>query len=388
MPTIRRFGLSLLCALGISAVLAAQAPPRALVADAASKGDLNAVRTLLKQGADVNTPRGDGMTALHWAAERGDAALAEMLIYAGANVVGRHAHRPVHAAAPRRPQRQRGRRQGAAQRRRGPVRADAHQRRDAAAPGGRSRQRRRRDGAPRQGRRRQREGIRVGPDAAHLRRRVEPRGRDQAARPARREGRCADQVGRSPEAVGVRSAGLADSSARSSRRPCRRARRRRRRRCRRRFRRRVSSTRRARPPSRRPQSRRARPRVAAAADAAARGAGGAGAGAAPTAPDPVDLGSAGLDQTPQRGGGGAGGGGGAQGGTERRWPGPAHLGQGRPDGAASRGASGLRRIDDGAARRGRQRQPEDGRRHTRRCSSRSSTASSTSRWSSSTAAPT
>ena len=33
--------------------------------------------------------QGDGMTALHWAAERGDAAMAEMLLYAGANVVGR-----------------------------------------------------------------------------------------------------------------------------------------------------------------------------------------------------------------------------------------------------------------------------------------------------------
>ena len=102
MPTIRRFGLSLLCALGISAVLAAQAPPRALVADAASKGDLNAVRTLLKQGADVNTPRGDGMTALHFAADRGDVAMTEMLVYAGANVaaVTRIGHyTPLHLAS-------------------------------------------------------------------------------------------------------------------------------------------------------------------------------------------------------------------------------------------------------------------------------------------------
>ncbi|HKW01927.1 MAG TPA: ankyrin repeat domain-containing protein, partial [Vicinamibacterales bacterium] len=102
MPTIRRFGLSLLCALAVSAVLAAQTPPRALVADAASKGDINAVRTLLKQGADVNTSRGDGMTALHFAAERGDGALAEMLIYAGANVsagtrIGQYT--PLHLAA-------------------------------------------------------------------------------------------------------------------------------------------------------------------------------------------------------------------------------------------------------------------------------------------------
>ena len=44
------------------------------------------VTALLKQGADVNAAQGDGMTALHWAAMNGDAELAKMLIYAGANV--------------------------------------------------------------------------------------------------------------------------------------------------------------------------------------------------------------------------------------------------------------------------------------------------------------
>ena len=42
--------------------------------------------TLLKQGADVNASQGDGMTALHWAASRGDAALTQMLISAGGNI--------------------------------------------------------------------------------------------------------------------------------------------------------------------------------------------------------------------------------------------------------------------------------------------------------------
>src|SRR5262249_12187981 len=55
------------------------------VADAAMRGDKDAVRTLLKQGADVNAAESDGMTALHWAADRGDAELAGMLLYAGAN---------------------------------------------------------------------------------------------------------------------------------------------------------------------------------------------------------------------------------------------------------------------------------------------------------------
>ena len=42
----------------------------------------DAVRALLKKGADVNAAQGDGMTALHWAAMKGDAELAQMLIYA------------------------------------------------------------------------------------------------------------------------------------------------------------------------------------------------------------------------------------------------------------------------------------------------------------------
>jgi uncharacterized protein len=56
------------------------------VADAARQGDKEAVRVLLKQAADVNGAEGDGMTALHWAAMHGDADLAQMLLYAGANV--------------------------------------------------------------------------------------------------------------------------------------------------------------------------------------------------------------------------------------------------------------------------------------------------------------
>ncbi len=45
-----------------------------------------AVKTLLKSGADVNAAQGDGMTALHWASRNGDAELTQMLLFAGANV--------------------------------------------------------------------------------------------------------------------------------------------------------------------------------------------------------------------------------------------------------------------------------------------------------------
>jgi ankyrin repeat protein len=56
------------------------------VADAAMQGNKEGVRALLKQAADVNGAQGDGMTALHWAAMKDDADLAQLLLYAGANV--------------------------------------------------------------------------------------------------------------------------------------------------------------------------------------------------------------------------------------------------------------------------------------------------------------
>ena len=59
---------------------------RSAVADAAMRRDVDQVRTLLRQGGDVNAAQGDGMTALHWAATHGDGPLTEILLYAGANV--------------------------------------------------------------------------------------------------------------------------------------------------------------------------------------------------------------------------------------------------------------------------------------------------------------
>ena len=56
------------------------------MADTAMKGDRDGIRSLLKQAVDVNAAQGDGMTALHWAALKGDAEMADMLLYAGANV--------------------------------------------------------------------------------------------------------------------------------------------------------------------------------------------------------------------------------------------------------------------------------------------------------------
>jgi ankyrin repeat protein len=104
--TRTRFGLTTLVAL----LLAAPAGPllagaaEAPLAVAAMRQDLAAVRTLLAGGADPNTPQGDGMTALHWAAERGQADIAAALLGAGARltaVTRLGAYTPLHLAARR-----------------------------------------------------------------------------------------------------------------------------------------------------------------------------------------------------------------------------------------------------------------------------------------------
>ncbi len=56
------------------------------VADAAMNRDLQALRSLLKQKADVNAPQPDGATALHWAVQTDNLEAADLLLTAGANV--------------------------------------------------------------------------------------------------------------------------------------------------------------------------------------------------------------------------------------------------------------------------------------------------------------
>ena len=73
-------------ALLATILLGSVVPPDSSVVEAAMRGDIDRVRALLQQGSDVNAAQGDGMTALHWAAQSGDQQLAEMLLYAGANV--------------------------------------------------------------------------------------------------------------------------------------------------------------------------------------------------------------------------------------------------------------------------------------------------------------
>jgi ankyrin repeat protein len=84
MMRIARLVVGLLV-FGVTAAAAATSE----VADAAMRGDREAVRTALARKADVNAAQVDGTTALHWAVERDDGELAELLLTAGARVSAR-----------------------------------------------------------------------------------------------------------------------------------------------------------------------------------------------------------------------------------------------------------------------------------------------------------
>ena len=95
----RLLSISTIVALSFAVTIAQGAAP---IASAAMNGDRDGVKALLKKGIDVNEAQGDGTTALHWAAIKGDADMAQMLIVAGANVrattrIG--AYTPLYLAA-------------------------------------------------------------------------------------------------------------------------------------------------------------------------------------------------------------------------------------------------------------------------------------------------
>ena len=77
----------MLAGLSASALAAARAVP---LIDAVKARSTTALRALLAQKVNVNVTEPDGTTALHWAANQGDAATVDLLIKAGATVKARN----------------------------------------------------------------------------------------------------------------------------------------------------------------------------------------------------------------------------------------------------------------------------------------------------------
>src|SRR4030095_6066104 len=80
------FGLAVVGMSMLLAITSLAAAGKSPLADAAERMDRAAVRSLLKQTADVNAAQVDGMTALHWAAYQDDTETGKLLLDAGANV--------------------------------------------------------------------------------------------------------------------------------------------------------------------------------------------------------------------------------------------------------------------------------------------------------------
>lgn len=78
-------GLSVIAILSLGS-LAMAADRDARLVQAAADQDREAIRTLLKQGVDVNVARADGATALIWAAHWDDLETVDLLLRAGAKV--------------------------------------------------------------------------------------------------------------------------------------------------------------------------------------------------------------------------------------------------------------------------------------------------------------
>lgn len=78
--------LAVLCVALLPPIAAFAASGDLRLVDAAKNRDRDAVRSLLRQHVDVNTPEADGATALAWAAHWDDMDTADLLIRAGANV--------------------------------------------------------------------------------------------------------------------------------------------------------------------------------------------------------------------------------------------------------------------------------------------------------------
>ncbi|MGQ0767554.1 MAG: ankyrin repeat domain-containing protein, partial [Gemmatimonadota bacterium] len=97
--SVRKLAQALLLAAGVSSNAASQSTS---LADAAMRGDAALVRSLIRSGTPVNTAQRDGMTALHWAAYKGNVEIARLVIAARGSTAASTrigALAPLHLAA-------------------------------------------------------------------------------------------------------------------------------------------------------------------------------------------------------------------------------------------------------------------------------------------------
>jgi hypothetical protein len=105
VTSLRRMAVAVALAAAISVGLLAA--PESPVASAAQAGDLVRVKALLKEGGDVNAALGDGTTALHHAAMRGDAEMVRRAALCRRQRARHHPARRLHRAASGQPARAR-----------------------------------------------------------------------------------------------------------------------------------------------------------------------------------------------------------------------------------------------------------------------------------------
>ena len=89
-------------ALATMLLVGAVTPADSPLLDATKRGDVAGVRSLLAEGADPNVAQGDGLTALHLAAQEGSLEIAEILLGAGAMVEAQTrigGYTPLHLAS-------------------------------------------------------------------------------------------------------------------------------------------------------------------------------------------------------------------------------------------------------------------------------------------------
>src|SRR4051812_29395649 len=100
MKTRKLHGVSLVLVLSMGLAVAAVGHGAGVGADAANAAEsknIDALKTLVKQRADINAAQPDGTTALHWAAHWNDAEAVSLLLRAGANAkaVNRYGATPL-----------------------------------------------------------------------------------------------------------------------------------------------------------------------------------------------------------------------------------------------------------------------------------------------------